>query len=171
MVEGPNGSGKSTLLKLLTGLTSPPTGDIHWQGQSILHHPDYGQHLHYIGHLNGIKTGLTVLENLTFMHVLSGAALDTGILDLLKLKDHQQVLSRELSAGQKRRLALARLFCIKKPLWIVDEPLTAIDAETQDLFLSALKNHLAQNGMAVISTHQPILLNDVSIKQLRLPLC
>jgi heme exporter protein A len=174
IIEGPNGSGKSTLLRLLTGLATPTAGEVHWQQQSIVNHPVYREHMHYIGHLNGIKSGLTVEENLHLMQQLTGTTVSVdqaAILRTLNLIDHRQQLARHLSAGQKRRLALAKLFLLKKPLWLLDEPLTAIDTATETLFITQLEQHLQTGGIAVISTHHPIPLQYRSIKKLRLPLC
>lgn len=174
IIEGSNGSGKSTLLRLLTGLTTPTAGQIHWQQQSIMNNAVYRENMHYIGHLNGIKSGLTVEENLSLMQHLAGTSSSdhhTAILNTLGLHDHRGHLARHLSAGQKRRLALAKLFSLKKPLWLLDEPLTAIDTATETLFITQLEQHLQAGGMAVISTHHPIPLQYRSIKKLRLPIC
>lgn len=174
LIEGPNGSGKSTLLRLLTGLATPAAGHIYWQQQSIVNNPAYCENMHYIGHLNGIKSGLTVSENLCLMQYLADKTASSDhstLLTTLGLLDHRHQLARHLSAGQKRRLTLAKLFCLKKPLWLLDEPLTAIDHAAESLFITHLEQHLQDGGMAVISTHHPIPLQYRSIKKLRLPLC
>lgn len=159
LVEGTNGSGKSSLLRLLTGLATPSSGDILWEGKS-LHSFSFKENLHYIGHTNGIKLGLTVEEN------LHGTNID-AILNKLQLQQHKKTFAKSLSAGQKRKLALARLFLTPKKCWILDEPLTALDRETQKIFLSALEDHLEKGGIAVMSSHQKIELR-AKVKELKL---
>lgn len=175
VIEGPNGSGKSSLLRILAGLALPTHGDIHWQGTPIsTNRHAYYADMHYIGHLNGIKSGLTVTENLHLIIELAGGDSTTNIIPVLaslELQHHHHELARHLSAGQKRRLALAKLFCIKKSLWLLDEPLTALDTATQAIFMKQLEQHLQQGGIAVISTHQTISLQHATIKTLKLPLC
>lgn len=171
IVRGENGVGKSTLLKTLTGLLTPHTGDISWQGLNITDNkPVYWQCMHYIGHNNGLKLGLTVLENLELMAIHANVSQPNflSVLNLLKLNQHQTTFAKKLSAGQKRRLALAKLFLFPKKLWILDEPLTSLDTETKLLFTDKLKQHLKENGMAVLSTHSSI---DISAAQLELKAC
>lgn len=175
LIEGPNGSGKSSLLKILTGLSTPAEGDVIWQGESIQQcREEYAQHLHYIGHTNGIKLGLTVTENLQLACHLSPSlsySSITHVLSQFQLIDFKNKIARNLSAGQKRRVALAKLFLIPKKIWILDEPLTALDAETQTFFLTALENHLQQGGIAIISSHHTMTLHNANIKNLRLASC
>ena len=164
IVEGPNGSGKSSLLRLLSGLSTSPQGTIFWQNTPIQSlRSIYGNYLHYISHLNGIKPGLTVIENLQLASVLSltedslhPTYDQAAILEHLQLSKHKNSLAKFLSAGQRRRLALAKLFLFSKPLWILDEPLTALDATSQTLFLSHLQNHLHTGGSAIISSHHAL---------------
>ncbi len=161
LVEGANGSGKSSLLRLLAGLATPASGDILWHGKSIFNcAAKFNPHIHYLGHNNGLRLDLTVAENLR--------SADKEILSSLQLHKHTFSLARSLSAGQKRKVALAKLFSAQKKLWLLDEPLTALDAETQALFLSHLQEHLRQDGMAVISSHQPISLPTVNMQTVRL---
>lgn len=172
LVEGPNGSGKSSLLRLLAGLSTPADGDIFWQNKSIQSSRlEYNAELHFIGHTNGIKLGLTVQENLQLTKQLIQANTHdfTAVLSRLQLNAAMQ--ARYLSAGQKRRLALAKLFLFPKPLWLLDEPLTALDAHTQACFLSQLETHVSQGGMAIISTHQPLNFKTIAAKTLRLNAC
>jgi len=158
-IEGANGSGKSSLLRLLAGLVTPTSGDIFWHSKSIAEDgADYKQHFHYIGHQNGLRLDLTVAENLSH--------LDESLLTALELTPYLRSPTRLLSAGQKRKVALARLISSQKKLWLLDEPLNALDINTQAFFLSALQQHLQQDGIAVISTHQSIPL--ASIKVIRL---
>jgi len=176
LVEGPNGSGKSSLLRLLAGLSTPTQGNITWQGRPIQNlRADYWHSLHYISHTNGIKLGLTVTENLQLARSLSltlGSVNYAAILEHLQLSANKNTLAKILSAGQKRRLALAKLFLIPKSLWILDEPLTALDMKSQTLFLSHLQNHLQTGGLAVISSHHSIPnLAGMVVKTLRLEPC
>jgi len=171
-VEGPNGAGKSSLLRILSGLTTPCSGSIYWQGQDIEHERETFLHaMHYLGHRNGIKLGLSVQENLTLIQhqllITEKPAYDV-ILEKLNLTLYRNTLVNHLSAGQKRRVALAKLLLFPKPLWIVDEPLTSLDHDTQLFFLSALTTHLQLGGMAIITSHQPFKLDDVVISTLRL---
>lgn len=173
-VEGPNGSGKSSLLKLLCGLATPTHGDILWQNQFVHRvRVTYNEQMHYIGHANGIKLGLSVLENLRlFAHLsLQQWTHLNDVLVLLQLDQHQQTLATYLSAGQKRRMALANLFLSKKPVWILDEPFTALDTTTQIIFTQKLEEHLRLGGIAIISSHHPLHLNNRSPYILRLGTC
>lgn len=166
VVTGPNGAGKSSLLRLLAGLSMPALGELWWQGKRVS--ADYQAQLHYIGHTNGIKLGLSVLENLQLMNALSDQpTVDLELcLSLLQLDQQRQVLAGNLSAGQKRRIALAKLWLVPKRLWILDEPLTAIDAETQAVFSSHLAAHLKNDGVAVVSSHQSLPLQDLQTLEL-----
>jgi len=175
-IEGPNGSGKSSLLRLLTGLSTPSLGDIRWCGKAIKTiYDDYTQQFHYIAHTNGIKQGLTVAENIQLTQHLSltTSSLPLDLLTSLQLTNFQHTLVKQLSAGQQRRVALAKLFLLSRKLWLLDEPLTALDTTTQTFFLSQLETHLQQGGMAVMSSHQSDIFNsiNVNVKPLRLKSC
>jgi len=160
-VRGANGSGKSTLLRMLAGFIEPQGGTILWQDKSICQHRDaYQQQLHYLGHHNGIKHSLTVYENLQLHAALMTNKpepnhLKTAIkqVDLTHVSHTQAI---HLSAGQLRRLGLARLLLHPIPLWILDEPTTALDADGQALLGHLLKQHLTNGGMAIIATHQTL---------------
>jgi len=173
LIEGSNGSGKSSLLRLLTGLATPAAGEILWRGQAIQDlRADYWEHLHYIGHTNGLKPGLSVIENIELMARLTNsnemaATVVNSILSMLQLQHHKNTAAKKLSAGQKRRIALAKLFLLPKTLWLLDEPLTALDTQTQTIFLSHLDSHLQNGGIAVISSHHE-LPNNRNLKKLRL---
>lgn len=171
LVEGANGSGKTSLLRQLAGLTLPTQGEILWKGKVI--HEDlanYHANLHYVSHLNGLKLGLTATENLIFQSYLSALAIHDipKVLTLLQLTPLQHTPANYLSAGQKRRLALAKLFFIPKKLWILDEPFSSLDLFMQKLLLSQLTLHLQQGGIAVLSSHQSISIKNIPIQQLRL---
>jgi len=174
LVQGNNGSGKSSLLRLLTGLSTPASGMIRWQGKNIQElRADYWEQLHYLGHSNGIKLGLTVLENLQLASYLTHGIATTidNTLAELQLDAHKHSLAKQLSAGQPRRLALARLFLLPKKLWILDEPLTALDTHLQALFTAKLTAHLQLGGLAVISSHHAIAVNTEARQAVRLSAC
>jgi len=172
LIEGRNGSGKTSLLRQLAALSTTETGRILWRGQDIhTCYPHYWQHLHYLGHSHGIKLGLTIEENLKLMASLAempiSLSCQDAILQQLNLHTYQHTLAADLSAGQKRRLALARLWLIHKPLWILDEPLTALDRDSQALFLHHLDQHLTTGGMCILSSHSSLPV--VPLVILRLP--
>lgn len=173
LIEGPNGSGKSSLLRLLTGLATPSQGNIFWQNKSLeFVQTEYSEQMHYIGHANGIKLGLTVAENLQLINHLSSNIIDLeAVLTLLQLSEHKNTLTKNLSAGQRRRVALAKLFLLPKPLWILDEPFTALDITTQNILLSKLESHLHDGGMTIISSHHSIHLEKHKPRLLRLGEC
>jgi len=165
LIEGPNGSGKSSLLRILCGLTTPDTGTVHWQGRDIQTvREDYVNALHYVGHQNGLKLGLTAEENL---RLLSSCSPYTPFV----YGNILQKQTRFLSAGQKRKLALSKLFMTPKPLWILDEPLTALDIDAQTEFLAKLDEHLQQGGMCIITSHHPLNFKHSNVTSLRLSPC
>jgi heme exporter protein A len=173
-VIGPNGSGKTTLLRLLAGFVTPTSGDIYWQNKSIYEiGKTYSQHLHYVSHSNGIKLGLTVFENLAFSNyifadaeVLSQKKCE-GILAQFQLIEFKNTQARFLSAGLRRRLSLAKLLLVPRPIWILDEPTTSLDKTIEALFLDLLKCHVQQGGIAIVSSHHDISPKDIAIKTLR----
>ncbi len=171
LVQGANGAGKSSLLRLLAGLVQASSGNISWQQVGIdQQHADYIQYLHYIGHQNGLKLGLTVKENLKLFACLTRSTLVSEISEQvlieLELFNHQNTLAKKLSAGQQRRLALAKLFLFPKKIWILDEPLTALDQKIQEKLLIYLKKHLENKGIAIISSHHAIALENYPLKKL-----
>jgi len=173
LIEGENGTGKSSLLRMLAGLALPFSGSIYWQDISIHQSPLFKEDLHFVSHSNGIKHSLTLKENLELTAGLAQSDFsffDDVIADLA-LKNCLDTPASQLSAGQKRKLALAKLFMIHKPLWILDEPLNALDGNAQLYFLSKLKEHLNTGGIAVISTHHPLAFKTFSANSLRLEIC
>ena len=157
-VRGDNGCGKSTLLRILAGYIYPETGSVLWQGKNIFQNlDDYSEAISYLGHQNGLKPHLTVYENLKLACALSGIKAQPdalkNVLYAMKLTHAEKTQAVYLSAGQKRRLALARLQLIPTRLWILDEPATALDHAGQHLLAEMLKLHLAQGGMAIVATH------------------
>ena len=159
-VVGANGSGKTTLLRTLCGLSRPAAGEIRWHNADIRElGDDYHQQLAYVGHLNGIQGELTARENLRAAGCLAGAASGTEIdsaLAQVGLTAYRDFPAKILSQGQKRRLALARLAVIPKPLWILDEPFSALDTRSLGAMTALLSGHLATGGTIIITSHQDL---------------
>jgi len=157
-VQGGNGAGKTTLLRILCGLSLPDSGDVLWAGSPIRQDPGQFQaDLAYIGHSNGIKMDLTARENLAFSLTMQSASANASIDDAIAkvgLGGSEHLLCRLLSAGQRRRVAIARLYLTRASLWVLDEPLGAIDADGVQDIESALEEHLSRDGMVIMTTHQ-----------------
>lgn len=171
-VTGANGSGKTTLLRTLCGLTHAHAGEVRWHGTAIHKLGDeFHAQLAYVGHANGIQGDLTPVENLSVAASLSGGADSTLIgatLERLGLMAYHHFPSKILSQGQKRRLALARLVVERKPLWILDEPLSGLDVDSVTLMTTILKEHLAQGGIIIITSHQDINVQMKTVLQIRI---
>ena len=157
-VVGPNGTGKTTLLNGLLGLAPLEQGEIFWHGQNIQDNPQlFKQNISFIGHLPGLKALLSPLENLQFLarlrqlpaseHHIEAALAKVG------LAGYEDVPVARLSAGQKRRVALARLFIEQAPLWVLDEPFTAIDHAGVQALEGWLDEHRRNGGMVLLTTH------------------
>jgi heme exporter protein A len=162
-VQGANGAGKSTLLRMLAGYIEPLHGKILWRSKSIfVARHGYQQQLHYLGHQNGLKPQLTVLENLRLSLALAAVKFDADLahqtLAQLQIAQVARQPVYQLSAGQCRRAALARLLLKPCQLWILDEPTTALDAAGQQTLLAMLNQHCARGGMAILAAHQPLQL-------------
>lgn len=164
-VEGVNGSGKTSLLRMLCGLSSPAEGEVRWNGTNINKvREEFGSQLIYLGHATGVKDDLIAWENIVISSILSGNPVSRDdaykALEYLGLNQAADLPTRSLSQGQRKRVALARLqFGMHAPLWILDEPFTALDHKTVINLCSTLDQHLNGGGMVVYTTHQEIKLN------------
>lgn len=156
ILKGANGAGKSTLLRLMAGLMRPVGGSISWDGADISDDPvEHNRRLAYIGHADAVKPALSVMENVAFWAEISGGAAMTATdaLAALGIGHLADLPARYLSAGQRRRVTLTRMLTSGAALWLLDEPTTALDADTTDALKTLIEAHLSAGGMAVISTH------------------
>jgi len=172
-VQGANGSGKTSLLRTLCGFLMPDEGGIAWRGESIQDlDEEYYAEMLYLGHLNAIKDELSALENLRISAGLSGIELDEKealtALRRLGLRGRERLPTKVLSQGQRRRVALARLLVSDVKLWILDEPLTALDVGAVVLIQELIAEHLARQGMVIFTTHQPLQVAGVEMRCLSL---
>jgi len=164
-VTGPNGSGKTSLLRLIAGLLTIADGSIGLEGgETELTLPEQA---HYLGHRDALKPALSVMENLSFWRdFLGGAAFDPAeSLAAVGLDHAAHLPAAYLSAGQRRRLSIARLLVVRRQVWLLDEPTTALDAAGQSMFAALMGDHLARGGLIVAATHAPL---GVHAKQLRI---
>ena len=161
-LTGPNGSGKSSLLRLMAGLTPPEAGVLGWDGAAV--REDAAAHrarLHLIGHQDAVKPVLSVAETLAFWAGMRGGKAVAPALERFGLAALADWPCRLLSAGQRRRLALARLVASPAPLWLLDEPLTGLDSDAVADLAAAIAAHRAQGGLVVYSTHAPLPLDGI----------
>lgn len=164
-VTGPNGSGKTSLLRLIAGLLVPEAGSIRLEdGDAEM---TLAEQAHYVGHRDAQKPALSVLENLVFWrNFLGGETFDpTESLAAVGLDYAAHLPAAYLSAGQRRRLSLARLIAVKRPVWLLDEPTTALDAAGQGMIAGLMREHLAGGGLIVAATHAPL---GLEAKELRI---
>ncbi len=163
-IEGRNGCGKTSLLRLLCGVMMPNEGNILWNGTDILEdRSEYYADAAYLGHHNGIKGELTALENLHFAQALSASKSDEDlfkILARLSLRGYEDIPCRHLSAGQNRRVALARLLATEAKVWILDEPFTALDRKGIQLVEEIFESHVSTGGIIILTTHHPLKQDD-----------
>jgi heme exporter protein A len=172
-VQGENGKGKTSLLRTLCGFLSPDEGKISWCGNDVRDlDEEYFANLLYLGHHNAIKDELSALENLRISAGLSGIALDekqaVAALRRMGLKGRERLPTKVLSQGQRRRVALSRLLVGDAKLWVLDEPLTALDVGAVALIQELIAEHLTLQGMVIFTTHQPLVIEGVEISRLAL---
>ncbi len=162
LLKGRNGSGKTSLLRALLGLLEPETGAIQWDGEPIAEvRQAYCRALVWMAHRVGLKADLTLVENLLFessLRPFDYADFD-AVLERLGLNRLKKLPVRFLSAGQQRRVGLARMLLADAPLWLMDEPFTNLDADGRQLVVDVLDEHLAAGGLCVIATHQDVVVD------------
>ena len=157
-VTGRNGSGKTSLLRLIAGLLPPAGGSLGLEGGDA--ELTLAEQAHYLGHRDALKPALSVLENLGFWRdFLGGETFDASeSLAAVGLAHAAHLPAAYLSAGQRRRLSLARLLTVRRPLWLLDEPTNALDTGGQDMAAGLMREHLARGGLIVAATHAPLRL-------------
>lgn len=172
LIKGRNGAGKTSLLRLICGLATPDAGEILWKSESIENiRPAYSRSLLYVGHDNGISLDLTVLENLEFHRALNDNPSNhpiPEILERLRIVRYLNVPCRFLSAGQKRRVALARLAISESKLWLLDEPFSSLDDQASETVVELVEQHLNSDGLCLMTSHQTIDWRDLKTKQIQL---
>ena len=171
-IKGPNGSGKSTLLKVITGITSDYDGDILFRGESARTVSDaFRQSFCYLGHAKAIKRALTARENLNFfasLYPVKPSVSADDALAIVGLEGFEDNPCQALSAGQQQRVALARMLMSAAPIWILDEPFTAIDVDGVALFESLITGFAAEGGAVLITTHHQLALEcDIRVLDLQ----
>lgn len=163
-LTGPNGAGKSSLLRLMAGLLRPSAGRIELDGD--MDERGVAERAHYLGHLDAFKPALTVRENIEFwIHYLAGDGDAASSLAPVGLDALAHLPAAYLSAGQRRRLSLARVIAVPRPLWLLDEPTSALDSAGQEMLAGLMRQHLAGGGMIVAATHGPL---GIACKELQL---
>ncbi len=171
-IEGQNGAGKTTLLRIIAGLGYADEGDIYWNGLAVnKNREEFHSDLLFLGHHTGVKRELTAFENLVFYQSMHHQYNENVIWDALArvgLAGREDVAVGQLSAGQQRRVALARLWLSKQKLWILDEPLTAIDKQGIKVLEQLFVDHAKQGGIVLLTTHQDLFIDRDELKKIRL---
>ena len=169
LLEGKNGSGKTSLLRLLCGFREPDEGEIFWCGEPV-NESQFLSRMAYVGHMDGVKKELTVCENLRMSLALSqpGRYSIAEALDEVHLNAYDYVPVQSLSAGQKRRLSLARLLITDNDLWILDEPFTSLDKQGIAIIEKLMSEHVRRGGMIVLTSHHDVAWHDAEIKRIYL---
>ncbi len=172
-IEGRNGSGKTTLLRIIAGLADKEEGEVFWNNHATLVDRDlFHQDLLFLGHQTGIKRELTAFENLSFYHTVHQSDTDKekiwSALVQVGLAGREDVPVAQLSAGQQRRVALARLWLSKQPLWILDEPLTAIDKQGIKVLENLFVKHTETGGIVLLTTHQDMFSDSAKLRKIKL---
>ncbi|CUS47162.1 MAG: ABC-type heme export system ATPase component CcmA [Idiomarinaceae bacterium HL-53] len=159
-VQGPNGAGKSTLLRICAGLLQPQAGEVRYEQRLLAEvRSEYHQNLLFIGHKAGVKPELTAIENLEFFAAVQGQTFTQtpyALLAKVGLVGLEDIPAQQLSAGQQRRIALARLWCNQAKLWILDEPFTSLDVDGIQLLHGQFEAHLEAGGSILLTSHQPL---------------
>lgn len=170
-LAGANGSGKTSLMRVLAGLGRLDEGEVRWNGVPVQQAPGFAGDLAYVGHLDGLKVQLTTLENILFYQSITKNTSEITAKEVLARFNLSEVADRpvgQLSMGQRRRAALARLLLSGATLWLLDEPLSSLDAAGIALVTRLVKEHVGRGGLAVLATHQPMSLDGVPVKRLEL---
>jgi len=171
-IEGTNGSGKTSLLRILCGLSMPAEGHVLWNEQVIEScRADFYASMAYVGHQNGLKSNLTCEENLRASAINNQLKIDYDIEDALAVMHVDDLIDEyagKLSAGQQRRVALTRLLITEAPLWILDEPFTAIDHHSRERLEQLFDQHCQQGGMIILTTHHQLNIANTPVKLIRI---
>jgi heme exporter protein A len=163
-ITGANGSGKTSLLRLIAGLLVASGGSVELEGGET--ELSLAEQAHYLGHRDALKPALSVAENLSFWRdFLGGEMSDRGRSLAAAGLDHAAHLpAAYLSAGQRRRLSIARLLVVRRPVWLLDEPTSALDVAGQDLFVRLMRDHLTGGGIIIAATHAPLGINGPELR-------
>ena len=170
-LKGANGAGKTSLLRVLAGLGRVDEGEVSWQGKPLAGNSDHRASLLYLAHANGLKSHLSPRENYVFYQSITASSSEITADEALSrfgLTEESDRPCGNLSMGQKRRAALARLLASKASLWLLDEPLTSLDVAGTTLVGELLRAHLAHGGLAVLATHQPVPGEGLALRSLEL---